>query len=137
MTDLSLDISQEEKEAWAKESLANATKYLAQQGISPMQFFDEDEKVIAPLCAVWKILASNGKKYWVIAGRLPTDFAAVNAATNTRDVLRYFSFQWQLKADQLSERNPNNPTSQEFANYLVNRAHGLYELFEEDSLWDK
>ncbi len=71
----------------------------------------------------------------MITGRLPTNHAEAGAAANPREVLRYFSMQWQLKADQLMESGATDKTKVDFANLLINRAHGLYELFEKDEMW--
>ncbi|MEC8350611.1 MAG: DUF4826 family protein, partial [Pseudomonadota bacterium] len=57
------------------------------------------------------------------------------AANNAREVLRYFSMQWQMKADQLMQSGAVDKTKADFANLLINRAHGLYELFEKEEMW--
>lgn len=135
MTNLAANMTPEDVEAWKNECFEVAKKHLAEKGVLPVQHFETDGKFIAPLCLVSKVKASNGKTYWAISGRLPTDFVEVTAALNAREALRYFSFQWQLKADALTSQNPNDKTCREFANYLVNRAQGVYELYEQDGLW--
>lgn len=126
---------QQENIQWQRTCFQNAQKHLAEKGVMPKSLFEKESRFIAPLCALWKFKAQDGKNYWVITGRLPTDHALASAAENARDALRYFSFQWQLKADQLLETAGNDKTSVDFANLLVNRAHGLYEMYEKEELW--
>lgn len=135
MTNLASNMTPEEVEAWKKECFEGAKKHLAEKGILPVEYFESEGKVVSPLCSIWKMKASNGKTYWTISGRLPTDFAEVTAAINAREAMRFFSFQWQLKADELLKQNPHDKAHQDFANYLVNRAQGLYELYEQDAIW--
>ena len=120
---------------WQRECFQNAQKHLAEKGVIPQTVVEKESRFIAPLVAIWKFKAQSGKSYWVITGRLPTDHAEASAATNAREVLRYFSMQWQLKADQLMQSGAVDKTKVDFANLLINRAHGLYELFEKDDMW--
>ncbi len=120
---------------WQRECFQNAQKHLAEKGIIPHTVVEKDSRYLAPLCAVWKLKAQDGKTYWVITGRLPTDHVEVTAASNAREALRYFSLQWQLKADQIVNAGIRDKTQLDFANLLIRRAHGLYEVYEKDELW--
>ena len=126
---------EQQRVAWQRECFQNAQKYLAEKGIMPKSVIDKDSRFLAPLCAMWKFKAQNGKSYWVITGRLPTDHADVSAAKDARDAMRYFSLQWQLKADQIMSVGARDKTQVDFANLLINRAHGLYEMHENEQLW--
>ncbi|WP_440053123.1 DUF4826 family protein [Pseudoalteromonas sp. T1lg65] len=120
---------------WQRECLQSAQKHLASKGIMPQSILEKECRYIEPLVALWKIKAQDGKTYWVVTGRLPTDHFLASAAPNARDALRYISFQWQLKAEEIMATKPVDKTQHQFANLLVSRAHGLYELFEKDELW--
>ncbi|ATC94476.1 DUF4826 family protein [Pseudoalteromonas tunicata] len=120
---------------WQRDTLASSQKHLAERGIVPQSIFDKESRYLAPFFAVWKIKAQNGRTYWVIAGRLPTDHAEISAAATAREAIRYFSLQWQLKADQIVHAGVRDKTQLDFANLLINRAHGLYEFYEKDELW--
>jgi len=120
---------------WQRECFQNAQKHLAEKGVIPQTVIEKESRFIAPLVAVWKFKAQNGKSYWVVTGRLPTDHAEASAAKDAREALRFFSMQWQLKADQLMQSGAVDKTKVDFANLLINRAHGLYELFEKDDMW--
>lgn len=121
--------------AWQRDAFQRAQKHLAQKGIMPDKVFDKESRFMAPLCAVWKMQSKQGKKYWVISGNLPTDHVEISAAKDARDALRYFSFQWQLKADQVMSQGAHDKTQVDFANLLVNRAHNIYEMHSNDQLW--
>lgn len=125
----------QQKIIWQRECFENAQKHLAEKGVLPKTVIETESRFIAPLCALWKFKAQDGKKYWVITGRLPTDFVHESAADNARELLRYFAMQWQLKADQIMQSGAADKTKVDFANLLINRAHGIYELFEKDELW--
>ena len=130
-----VELTEAQVNQWQRECLGNAQKFLADKGVLPVSILEKECRILPPLCAVWKIKGNDGNTYWVITGRLPTDAVQVSAAENARDVLRHFSFQWQLKADGIMASKPIDNTQVDFANLLVNRAHGLYELFENEQLW--
>ncbi|WP_446441110.1 DUF4826 family protein [Pseudoalteromonas sp. 1181_04] len=121
--------------AWQRECFQNAQKHLAEKGVMPKTLLEKESRFIAPLCALWKFKGQDGKSYWVITGRLPTDHALASVAENARDALRYFSLQWQLKADQIMQIGGHDKTKVDFANLLINRAHGIYEMYEKEQLW--
>lgn len=120
--------------AFQRKCFQDAQKHLAEKGAMPKTVVEKDSRFLAPLCALWKFKTQNGKTYWVITGNLPTDHAEVSAASTPRQAIHYFSLQWQMKAEQLLQSQPSDEQKQ-FAQLLVNRAHGLYELAENDKLW--
>jgi hypothetical protein len=60
---------------------------------------------------------------------------AYSAAKNAREAVRSFSLHWQLKAQQIIDAGITDKTQLDFANLLINRAQGLYEMFGKDELW--
>ncbi|MBS3796619.1 DUF4826 family protein [Pseudoalteromonas sp. BDTF-M6] len=130
-------LAQQEQQirAFQRHCFETAQKHLAKKGIMPKIVVDKDSRFIAPLCAVWKFKAQNGKTYWVITGQLPADHVEVSAANTAREAIRYFSLQWQVKAEQLLSSTRLEKTQQDFAQLLINRAHGLYELYDKQDLW--
>ncbi len=135
MSDQIKDNSEQDFIVWQRDTLQSAQKHLASKGVIPSSINDKESRYLAPLFAVWKIKAQNGKSYWVVAGQLPTDHAQASCAPNAREALRYFSMQWQLKAQAILDSKIQDKTQIEFAQLLINRAHGLYEMFEKDELW--
>ncbi|OHU86970.1 MULTISPECIES: DUF4826 family protein [Pseudoalteromonas] len=120
---------------WQRECFQNAQKHLAEKGIIPSTVFDNESRFLAPLCAIWKMKAQNGKNYWVITGRLPTDHMEASAAKTAREAIKYFSYRWQLKADDILATSKHDETQVKFANLLVNSAHGIYEIADREQLW--
>ena len=133
------ELTEEQKQQrdiqWQRECFQNAQKHLAEKGIIPNTVIDKDSRFLAPACAVWKMKAQNGKTYWVITGQLPTDHVEVVAATTARAAIKHFSYQWQLKADAILANAGHDQSQAQFANLLINRAHGLYDIAENDQLW--
>ena len=71
----------------------------------------------------------------MISGNLPTDHIEVTAASNAREAMRYISFKWQLKADEVAKNGAADKTQIDFANLLVNRAQDLYTIYNDEKLW--
>ncbi|MBD1583236.1 DUF4826 family protein [Pseudoalteromonas sp. S16_S37] len=126
---------EELEQQWQRECFQNAQKHLAEKGIIPSTVFDKESRFLAPLCAIWKMKAQSGKTYWVVTGRLPTDHMETSGAATAREALKHFSYRWQLRADEIVAAGVNDETQAKFANLLVNRAHGLYEIADKDELW--
>jgi hypothetical protein len=120
---------------WTRESLDRANKYLAKIGIIPKSIIEKESRFLAPICAIWKVKGQNGKTYWVISGNVPTDHVEVTAASSAREAMRYFSFQWQIKADEVAKNGATDKTQIDFANLLVNRAQDLYVIYNDEKLW--
>lgn len=120
---------------WQRQCIQTAQKHLADKGILPETIIEKECRYIEPIVALWKIKGQNGKRYWVITGNLPTDHLESSVAETPRDALRYFSFHWQMKAEEILSVKPVDKTQADFANLLINRAHGLYDLYSKDELW--
>ncbi len=65
---------------------------------------------------------------WIICGEYPTDHLDSAAAATARDAARHFSLKWQLDAAR--------HTDPSFASKLTDWAEELYDLVEDDSLWE-
>lgn len=120
---------------WVRAQFQKANEYLASKGILPDNVAASESRYLPPYMAVWKLNTKDKQSYWVISGDLPTDHMAFSAAPDARDAVRAFSMHWQLKAQQIIDSGISDKTQQDFANLLINRAHSLYEMFNEDKLW--
>ncbi|WP_411358463.1 DUF4826 family protein [Pseudidiomarina salilacus] len=131
-------MSQEETSKWVREQFQAANKFLAENGIISDRVLTKDSRYLAPYVAVWKFTTQDRKELWLVNGDVPTDVTGKKAADNARDALRYFSFQWQLKAQNLmaDEQAMADPTKRQYANYLVNRAETIYEVVDSPDLWE-
>lgn len=126
-------MSEDEQQAWVRKQYQEATKYLAEKGVVSGSVQIEESRYLVPLLTVWKIIAIDGQKYWVLCGDLPTDHSAAEVAGNAREALKHFSLKWQVQAENLLKAN--EPSRHEQAQVLISRADGLYKLQEDESLW--
>jgi len=126
-------LTQEQQHAWIREQYLKATKYLAEKGLVAESVAETESRYLVPIMAVWKINLLDKTKVWVICGDLPTDHMVLDNAESARNVIRHFSFKWQLQADNLLRTKTEG--QEEFAKLLITRAEGLYQLFEKDELW--
>lgn len=126
-------ITEEQRQKWIREQYQVATKYLAEKGIVTKSVKAEESRYLVPLLALWKLTSLEGKKYWVLCGDLPSDHSAIGVAVNARDALRHFSLKWQVQAENLLRSGVDEQI--EFANLLVSRAEGLYDICEDESVW--
>ncbi|WP_040551529.1 DUF4826 family protein [Rheinheimera nanhaiensis] len=120
---------------WVRAQFQKANEHLASKGIIPDNVAVNDSRYLPPYLAVWKLNTKDKQTFWVISGDLPTDHLPLSAAKDAREAVRAFSLNWQLKAQQIIAAATMDKTQQDFANLLIGRAQGLYEMFEKDELW--
>ena len=128
-----VQMTEEQQQQWVKEHYQVATKYLAEKGIITDSVALEDSRYLVPILALWKLTSTDGKKFWVLCGDLPSDHNLVDVAPNAREALRHFSLKWQMQAENLLQAN--NEEQKKFADLLISRADGLYQLYNDKSLW--
>ncbi|OCW97847.1 DUF4826 family protein [Alishewanella sp. HH-ZS] len=129
------EITEAQRAEWVRAQFQKANEYLATKGIIPDNVAVSESRYLPPLVAVWKLNTRDAKSFWVISGDLPTDHMPFSAAPNAREAIRAFALHWQLKAEQIAQAGFTDKTQVEFANLLVNRAEGLYDLFDNEPLW--
>ncbi|MBR9906593.1 MAG: DUF4826 family protein [Gammaproteobacteria bacterium] len=137
MADNQPKYTEEQLQAWVRTKFQEANKYLAEQGIISDQILSKDSRYLAPLVAVWKFSTSDKHKIWVINGDVPTDMVTEKVAQTARDAVRHFALNWQLKADAILRSEQPAQEQRNYANYLINRAENLYQLFEQEKLWEQ
>ena len=129
-------LSEEQRQQWVREQFQNANRYLAERGLISDQILTKESRYLAPDIAVWKFKLQNGKRVWVINGRVTTDHVGVEAAKTARDAMRYFSLQWQLKAENIRALgNAADATQRQLAELLVRNAEGLYVIADDEAFW--
>jgi len=133
MTEQQRDMTEEQQQKWVREKYQAATKYLATQGLVTDSVVVEESRYLVPLLAVWKLKVIDGSYVWVISGDLPTDHNVIDVATNAREAVRHFSFKWQMQAENLLKTDDKE--QQEFAKLLIGRAEGLYDMYQNNSIW--
>jgi hypothetical protein len=128
-----VEMTEAEQQAWVKEQYQVATKYLAEKGMVTNSVKVESSRYLVPILAIWQLALMNGERYWVLCGDLPTDHSRLDVAPNARDALKHFSLKWQLQADNLLKAE--DKAQNDFAQLLIGRAEGLYQLCENENLW--
>lgn len=132
-TETKKEMSPEEQQHWIKTQYQAATKYLAEKGLVTDSVITQESRYLVPLMAVWKLKLLDGSYVWAISGDLPTDHSNFDVAPTARDAIRHFSLKWQLQAENLLKGE--DKTQHNFAQILVGRAEGLYELHQNEKLW--
>ncbi|MFQ3209387.1 MAG: hypothetical protein ACI9HU_000876, partial [Colwellia sp.] len=94
-------MTEEQQQQWVKKQYQIATKYLAEKGIITNSVAVEESRYLVPLLALWKLIAMDGKKYWVLCGDLPSDHNSIDVAPNAREAIRHFALKWQMQAENL------------------------------------
>ena len=126
-------MTEQQQQDWVREQYQTATKYLADKGLVTTSVADTESRYLVPSVAVWKLNLIDQTSVWVISGDLPTDHISIEGAKDARDAVRHFSMKWQLQAENLLKSEEKE--HQEFAQLLISRANGLYNMHEEDSVW--
>ncbi|MGB1261315.1 MAG: DUF4826 family protein [Cognaticolwellia sp.] len=129
-----LQMTQEQQQAWIREQYLKSTKYLADKGLVTDSVSETDSRYLVPVVALWKIKLLDKTTVWVIAGDLPTDHVVLEEGS-ARDIVRHFSLKWQLQAENLLASD--NQDQHQFAQLLIGRADGLYQLYENTELWQQ
>ena len=127
-------MTEEEQQQWVREQYQAATKYLATQGMVTDSVVVEESRYLVPMVAVWKLKLIDGTYVWVMSGDLPTDHSAIDVALNAREAIRHFSLKWQVQAENLLKTGGKE--QEEFAKLLIGRAEGLYNMHQDDKVWN-
>jgi hypothetical protein len=135
LTQQTNELTDEQRAAWVRAQFQKANEYLATKGIIPDNVAVSESRYLPPLVAIWKLNTRDAKSFWVISGDLPTDHMPLSAAPNAREAMRSFALRWQLKAEQIAQAGFSDQTQVDFANLLVKRAESLYDMFDNEQLW--
>jgi len=142
-TPLSAQETEEKIKLWHQEEFVKVQKFCLSKGIQVKGIDQNHTKCLPPVVGAWYVNGTNkGENYWVVSGDLPTDVASAEVAPNAREVLKYFSMNWQLKAANIEDAiaegkitGENKETQSKFVEELVNKAEGLYHLHSDEKLW--
>lgn len=131
-------LSEEERQTWVREQFQNANQYLAERGLLSDRILTKESRYLVPNIAIWKFKLQNGKKVWVINGRVTTDHVNADVAKTARDVIRHFSLNWQLKAENINALGEAaDPAQKGMVDILIRNAEALYELSQDERLWNE
>ena len=128
------EMTAEQQQQWIREQYQVATKYLATQGLVTDSVVVEESRYLIPFMSVWKLKVLDGSYLWAICGDLPSDHNTFDVAPNAREAVRHFSFKWQMQAENLLKTGDKEQEG--FAKLLISRAEGLYDMYQQEKLWD-
>lgn len=132
------NMTDEQRQLWVRDHFQSANRYLAERGMVSEQILTKESRYLVPDVAVWKFKLQNGKRVWVINGRVTTDHVSAEAAKTAREAMRYFSFQWQLKAENIAALgDAADATQRQMANLLVRNAEALYQIAADEAFWQQ
>lgn len=137
MADNQPKYTEEQLQEWVRTKFQEANKYLAEQGIISDQVMTKESRYLAPFVAVWKFTTTETHKLWVINGDVPTDMVNEKVAKSAREAVRHFALNWQLKAEAIMQADQPTQEQRNYATYLVNRAENVYQLYEQENLWQQ
>jgi hypothetical protein len=129
-----VEMTEAEQQQWVREQYQVATKYLAEKGLVTQSVKVEDSRYLIPILAIWKLTLIDGTKYWVLCGDLPTDHSSIDVAGTAKEALKHFSLKWQMQAENLLKANTKEQN--DFAQLLISRAEGIYNICENEKLWE-
>ena len=127
-------MNDQERQQWLRQQYQTATKFLADKGLVTKSFSESDSRYVVPLVSVWKVNLIDNSSVWVIAGDLPSDSSPYNVASDAREALRHFALKWQLQAENILRTGTVD--QKPYANILISRSEGLYDLVEKEELWE-
>ena len=128
------EMSSEQQQKWVREQYQVATKYLAAQGLVTDSVVVEESRYLIPFVTVWKLKVLDGSYFWVVCGDLPSDHNPIDVASSAREAVRHFSLKWQMQAENLLKSGDKE--QEEFAKLLINRAEGLYDIHQQENVWN-
>ncbi len=147
MTETKTETDKDAIRAWFKPLLDKVVVELQERDVVSGTAVEASPVWIYPykilIAKVWG-LGQKNRFTWTIAGEaMITDHIPGKMAATPRDAVRHFALKWQMDADRLiSLANSNTPVEGKrehlgaYAKKLIQDAEDLYELTEQDGIWN-
>ncbi len=128
---------------WQQEEYSKLLKYCNRNNLGFVTINQPKSAILPPVVAVWNIESQETKaRYWLISGDLPTDHIPEDSAINAKESIRNFALRWQLKAENIlinieanHDKTEEREKKKKFAELLISRADGLYDICNKEELW--
>lgn len=135
----------DELQAWVKQRLDVAVKELINNSVFGSLLVEAKPAWVYPFqVLIGKVREHGSSKTfkWLICGEVPTDFVNSAAASTPREAARYFAMKWQLEVarhkDLSDQKSPGPvPELRESDSQLAELAEELYELADDENLWQQ
>jgi hypothetical protein len=114
--------------AWIKQSLDAAVQQLLARGLSDSVVVEAKPAWVMPHALLIGRFRDHGRHTgfdWFICGDAPLSHVSSKVAATPREAARHFALQWQLDAARAGGAGAE----------LVKKAEALYELVQQDALW--
>lgn len=118
----------EQLDAWIKEQMKAAVPALIDLGLAEAAVVEARPAWVFPYTLLIGQCRDRGRSSgfdWFICGDAPLSHVSSEKAATPRDAARHFALKWQLDAARQGDAGEA----------LARQAEALYELVEEDSLW--
>jgi len=134
-----------DEKKWLQQEHGKVLEYASRNALELSGIVQQSSAILPPAVAIWFIESkTNSQGFWIISGDLPTDHIVGDNAKNAREAIKHFTLRWQLKAENIlkeleqeTSATEGSNTRKEFAEILISRAEGLYQLADRDDLWHK
>ncbi len=140
--DMSTPKEDKKYQEWNQEQLVKIQKFCFTKGVQIKGFQQKRCMALPPILGIFYVNSTEkGDDYWLISGEVPTDIAPAKVAKDARDLLRYFSMSWHLKAARIEEaiaegkQLGDKETQEKVVKELIQKAEGLSQLHQDESLW--
>lgn len=147
MSEESSSQTEEQLKKWVKDQLNESVRELIEQGLFSSVMVEAKPAWVFPFGLLIGMIREQDQHQgfdWFISGNFPTDTVHSSTASTVRDAARHFALKWQLEAKRLEDHTDDLSTENIFGDdtpnrgaELVERAQSLYELVEQDSLWQE
>ncbi|MCU0988836.1 MAG: DUF4826 family protein [Xanthomonadales bacterium] len=120
----------EKLNAWVKQRMDGAVRELMQRGVVEDVVVEAKPAWVFPFTLlIGRIRDQSGRAGfdWFICGDAPLSHVDSKMAATPREAARHFALQWQLDATRAGEAGAD----------LVKKAEALYELVQQDALWQR
>ncbi len=137
----------EDAAGWIKETLDAAVEEIMQRGIIDSMLVEARPIWSLPYQIVIGQVRPEKEKAtfkWVISGVVPVDCIDGSVASTPRDAARHFAMKWQLDAARYRDPSVQKTLGpaqgqswDQLGESLAERAETLYEMVENESLWQE
>jgi len=131
--------------SWIEDERNKVIRYLDEKGIRHRGVSSEPAWSVAPLLAIWPVLASENEgsvSWWVISGDAPTDHIASDGVSEVKEAVSAFSKRWMELCGRISRGEPHADFQIDrpdewpgLGELLFRRAKLLAEFAGADDLW--
>ena len=137
--------TEEQLQKWVKHQLDSAVRELINQGLFSSVMVEARPAWVFPFGLLIGMIREQDQRKgfdWFISGDFPTARISSDVASTAREAARHFALQWQLEAKRIEDRasrdsNGMQSDADQASQRLVERAQSLYELVEQDPLWQE